>query len=178
MVLSKFPLNPLSTVKVRFSSENPISRSFCTFHCKSSAWDSPTEFPNTLEGLLYTIGGDGDRAASRASASALASAFFFLDDMGNIEDADLKPNLLLLVFGGSEGEGRRSSDSVLPVLPVSCRLCSGWTRAPCVFLFIYFSLIYLSIAGSTSSTSRGTFGFEFVGLYMPFDAAFPVCFMN
>lgn len=115
--LCKFPFSPLSTVMFRLSSLNPISRSVSNFDSKSSAADidSPTAAPNTFDCLLCTIGGDcGPNSCARASA-------FLLDfeDIGNMEVPDLKPNLLLWVFGGKGGGEWRSSDSVLPV---SCRL--------------------------------------------------------
>lgn len=123
---SKFPPRPFSTVKFRFSSRKPISRifpSFASSSCKPDV-DSPTDDPNTLEGLLLAIGGDGDRAASCALNCSL---FLDFDDLNDIALAN--PNLPPLDFGGNGGSGGefRSSDSVLPV---SCRLV-GSVRGRC-----------------------------------------------
>ena len=52
--LSRFPLSPFSTVELRFSSGNPISRSVASFDSSPSP---VTLEPKTLDGL-FTLGGE------------------------------------------------------------------------------------------------------------------------
>lgn len=119
---SKFPFSPFNTVVFRFSSVKPISRNFASFLSKSSTvlleTSIPAVAPNILDGL-FLIGGEGDRCRSLDDSrwAVAAASLLALEDIGNIDDADLNPNLLLLPllpFGGSGGG--LSSDSVLPVL--------------------------------------------------------------
>jgi hypothetical protein len=74
-----------------------------------------------------------------------------------MDEADRNPNLLP-VFGGSGGGV--SSDSVLPVVPVSCRT-GACARPPPKLLSWYFCLINRSMAESASSASNGMAGFAF-----------------
>jgi len=57
--------------------------------------------------------GDGDRSREASNSCCRAESRLALEDRGNIEDADLKPNLPP-VFGGKGGGW--SSEFVLPVL--------------------------------------------------------------
>lgn len=101
-----------------------------------------------MDGLLVGLG-DGARTAS--TAAAIRASFFDFDDRGNMEEADLKPNLA--EFFGGNGGGVPSSRSGYLGLPELLAT-----------LFIYFALINRSIAPSASSTSIGTGGFRCSGL--------------
>jgi hypothetical protein len=156
------------TARFCLSSLNPISRSLARFDSRSAMFGSPTSVPNNFEGL-FRLGGDGDRSreSGRAAAAAAAAASrFALDDKGNIDEADLKPNLLLPVLGGRGGGW--SSELVLPVF---CRVCVLIARS------WYFCRMNLSIAESTSSASKGIAGLLFWGLYIRLDATFPTRFI-
>lgn len=160
---SRLPPSPFSTAKFLFSSANPISRSFAILASKSSFPYSPTAAPNTLDCLLRF--GDGVFSFSASKSCRAAASRLDFDESGNIEEADLNPNLLP-VFGGNGGGW--SSEFVLPVL---C-LAGAFTD-----LSTYFCLMNLSNAESASSTSNGIGGFVFWGLYIRFDAVFPNRFM-
>ena len=159
---SRFPLRPLSTVELRLSSGNPISRSVASFESMPSP-EVCTFEPKTLEGL-FTRGGEccpksprpGDIGGvmSRGDVAALRS-----------------PNPKRPVgFGGSGGG--RSSELVLPVF---CRVPGRESFR--YILCSYFARIYLSMALSTSSMSMGICGLTLRGLYVLFDSTFPIRFM-
>jgi hypothetical protein len=101
MDFSKLPCTPFRTVIFLFSSLNPISRSFANFMSKSAGPSDPTDAPNTLDSLFF-LSGEGDRARCSKSFCAAAACRRDFEDSGNIEEADLKPNLLP-VFGGRGG---------------------------------------------------------------------------
>lgn len=121
---------------------NPISRSLAIFTSKSSGSSDATEVPKIRDGLL--LGGDG------VCCREISASRFDFEDRGNMEDADLKPNLCPVFFGGSGGGW--SSEFVLPVLFRACAVTAlSW----------YFCLINLSMAESASSTSIGMGGRAF-----------------
>lgn len=163
---SKFPPSPFRTAVFLLSSVNPMSRSFSSLEAISSDSAEPTEVPNTRD-CLFLLGGDGDLACAD-SKSCRAASLRDLDDNGNMEDADRKPNRLP-VFGG-RGGGWSSVEPEL--LPVSLDFIGVGAAFE-----VYFCRINLSIAESASSASNGIGGLVFVGLYILFDAILPTRFM-
>ena len=101
MDFSKLPCTPFRIVIFRFSSLNPMSRSFASFISKSAGPSEPTDAPNTLDSL-FLLSGEGDRARCSKSFCAAAACRRDFEDKGKIEEADLKPNLLP-VLGGRGG---------------------------------------------------------------------------
>jgi hypothetical protein len=108
---------------------------------------------------LFAWFDEGLEFASSCAAAALAS-FFAREDNGNIDEADLNPNLEFL---GGSGGGVPSSSCVgflsFPVWPAT--------------VLMYFCLINLSIAESASSTSMGIDGSLFSGLYILLELRLP-----
>jgi len=108
MDFSRFPERPFKTAIFLFSSINPISRNFAIFMSKSSSYVAPTLFPNILDCLFILCDGDLSSKALKSScceaSNSCRAAVSRLDfeDNGNIDDADLKPNLLPS-FGGRGG---------------------------------------------------------------------------
>ena len=113
-VLSRFPLTPFRTMEFRWSSVKPMSWSWASFLSMSSEFSYCTLAPKPFDdlfrrgdpGLIF----DKSRGEGRGR---VAASLFALDDRGNIDEADLKPNLLGVLGGRGGGV---SSDSVLPVL--------------------------------------------------------------
>lgn len=86
----------------------------------------------------------------------------FEDESGNMEEADLKPNLLPVL--GGKGGGWSSEF----VLPVSCLAAA---------LSAYLLRMNLSMAESASSASIGTGGRLLVGLYIRLEMVLPTRFI-
>ena len=136
---SKLPPSPFNTARFLLSSINPMSRNLPIFPARSM-WPEPTCAPKTFDSLF--LGGEGDRRL--VILTGVGGSRLFLEDKGNIEEADLKPNLDP-VFGGNGGGWSSEFE-----LPVSCRAATACSW--------YFARINLSIAESASSISNGIGG--------------------
>lgn len=170
---SKFPLSPLSTVTLRFSSGKPMSFNVWSFVSKLSADALRTLCPNTLD-ALFTLGGEESPNPLRPTPTpgddgGLAESGF---GAGKVAEEARSPNPKRFPGFGGSGGGRSSAELVLPVL---C-LVPG-RDSPEKALCSYFCRMKRSNAPSTSSTSIGMFGFTLFGLYIRLEATFPTRFM-
>ena len=158
IVFSRFPPRPFSTAKFLFGSANPISFSLFIFPARSIG---PVSIFFDLEPGAKSGEGDLLRVGTMSTGGG-RSRRVFEDDSGNIDEADLRPNLLPVLGGG---KGGWSSEFVLPV---SCLFAARSA---------YFPRMKRSIAESASSASIGIGGFALLGLYIRFEMVLPTRFI-
>lgn len=169
---SRFPLRPLSTVMLRFSSGKPISFRLCSFVSKLSADALRTLCPNTRD-ALFTLGGEeSPKPLKPMLIPGEVGGLLGFGEAGNVAEELRSPKPKRLPGFGGNGGGRSSAELVLPVF---C-LVPG-RDSPERALCSYFCRIQRSNAPSTSSISIGMFGLTLFGLYILLEATFPTRFM-
>ena len=147
---SRLPLRPFSTVALRFSSGNPMSRNVASLDSSPSP---VTLEPKTLDGL-FNLGGESLCAPKLVKPGEMGGV-----TLGGCVAAFRNPNPSTLFGFGGSGGGLSSTELELPVFDrVPGRESVMYSRCS------YFCRMYLSMAPSTSSMSMGICGFMLRGL--------------
>jgi len=110
---SRLPLNPLSTVELRFSSGKPMSFNVASFD-SNVAPVPPIDAPKILDCLFTRIGEGGPPNPVLPSGDSGGDSRAVLES-GNVDDAARRPKPNRLPGLGGSGGGCSSELLVLPV---------------------------------------------------------------